>query len=410
MTVPVERTHRQPTQHRGKGRGNGDGSIYQREDGTWCAALKDRAGKRKVLYGRSRKDVADKLKKALSVVQERRPLLSVQLKADRFVADWLEESVKLSHKPLTYEKYEQVIRIRVLPVIGRLPLARVGPEHVRTIQAKMLADGLSVATVNGMRTALGAALAQAEKWDLVARNAVRLVDPPHAPEQEPVVLRPDEATAFLAAAQGDIFAPMFTIMLATGLRPGEARGLRWADVELSGPAPAMQVRQQSLELKGKRRVFGDPKSRHGRRAVPLIAIALGALKEQRKRVAELRLLAGPVWQDNDLVFPDEIGQPLGSRRVRDHFARIAARAALQLLGAHGDPEFSTQLDEATPHALRHSTGTFLLAAGVPERTVQAILGHGSAAMTRRYLHVLPTMLSDAGARLDAFFSAAAAGS
>jgi integrase len=183
---------------------------------------------------------------------------------------------------------------------------------------------------------------------------------------------------------------LFTVMLYTGLRPAEARGLRWADVQLDGAAPSLQVRQQIVELMGKRRVSGDPKSRRGRRSVPLIPLALAALRAQKRHVAELRMHAGPQWQDRDLVFPNELGLPLVSRTVRDHFAKIAKRAAIT---------------DATPHTLRHSTGTFLLAAGVPDRIVQAILGHGSAAMTRHYQHVLPAMLSDAGARLADFLAA-----
>jgi len=216
------------------------------------------------------------------------------------------------------------------------------------------------------------------------------------------------------------------VTLATGLRPGEARGLRWADVQFGTP-PAIQVRQQVVELNGqrvdrkrkceaktqrgtrctkarlleqrlctlhaggaKRRVFGDPKSHHGRRDVPLIPMAAAAFQAQRRRVAELRLRAGALWQDRDLVFPGTTGEPLVSRTVRDHFARIAKRAGIK---------------DATPHTLRHSTGTFLLAAGVPDRIVQAILGHGSAAMTRHYQHVLPSMLADAGARLAQFWAA-----
>jgi len=105
----------------------------------------------------------------------------------------------------------------------------------------------------------------------------------------------------------------------------------------------------------------------------------------------MRLNAGPLWQDHDLVFPGPLGQPMVSRTARDHFLRIATAAGIT---------------DGTPRTLRHSTGTFLLAAGVPDRIVQAILGHGSAAMTRHYQHVLPAMLTDAGARLAQFIQAA----
>jgi integrase len=123
-------------------------------------------------------------------------------------------------------------------------------------------------------------------------------------------------------------------------------------------------------------VFDAPKSKHGRRSIPLIPLAIAALQAQRSHLAEL-----PVRHVRDL-FPADSGEPL--------VARIARQAGIK---------------DATPHTLRHSTGTFLLAAGVPDRIVQAILGHGSADMTRHYQHVLPSMLIDAGARLAQFWEA-----
>ena len=139
-----------------------------------------------------------------------------------------------------------------------------------------------------------------------------------------------------------------------------------------------------------RPISQSPKSQHGKRSVPLVPQAIRALHAHWLRALEMRLHACPLWTDYDLVFPTELGEPLRALRVRDHFARIAKRAAIM---------------DATPHALRHSTGTFLLAAGVPDRIVQAILGHGSAAMTRHYEHVPPTVLGDAGARLAEFLAA-----
>jgi len=96
-------------------------------------------------------------------------------------------------------------------------------------------------------------------------------------------------------ARRDDMEQVFATMLVTGLRPAEARGLRWEDVELDGPAPAIQVRQQVIELRDeardgqrrrpRKRVFGTPKSEHGRRTIPLIPRAVAALHVQHKRVA-----------------------------------------------------------------------------------------------------------------------------
>jgi integrase len=73
------------------------------------------------------------------------------------------------------------------------------------------------------------------------------------------------------------------------------------------------------------------------------------------------------------------------------FARAARKAGLP--------------DGLSLHSLRHSTGTYLTAAGVSDRVVMEILGHSSTRMTLRYQHMLPAMLADAGQRLEAFFAA-----
>src|SRR5262249_21279302 len=159
--------------------------------------------KRKYLSGKTRQDVAKKLNAALETRQKGLPIPGLRLSTTKYLTQWLEDTVKPSQKPLTYEKYDQVVKTHILPEIGSVPLAKVSPEHVQRIQGKMAAKGLSVATINGMRTALSAALTQAEKWGLVPRNVVRLVDAPRTEDNEPRVLDPEEAAAFLAAAMND---------------------------------------------------------------------------------------------------------------------------------------------------------------------------------------------------------------
>jgi integrase len=361
-------------------RGNGEGSIYKREqsytrkDGTvvtrtvWCAAVSLDFGQRKMLYGTTRQEVADKLRGDTG-----KPSAGVQLKTVYYLQQWLEDTVKPARKPLTYVRYANVVSKHLVPILGKVPLVKLGPEHVQRLQTKLLAKGLSPASVQAARNTLSAALSQAERWQLIPRNPVQLVERPHTEDKEPRVLSRQESDRFLAAARGDDMEYLFMLMLATGLRPGEARGLAWACVG----SETLEVRQQSIDLG---RALAAPKSRHGRRTVPLVPLAHQALAAQRQRPLRGFL--------NDLVFPAADGRPLAARTVRDHFALIAERAGI--VGA-------------TPHSLRHSTGTYLLAAGVPDRVVQEILGHGSAAMTRHYQHVTSSMLSDAGTRLAAYF-------
>jgi len=370
-------------------RGNGEGSIYKREqryvrkDGTlvektvWCASVSLDYGERKVIYGNTREEVAAELVRLLGARQGGLPVPRGQIKTGDYLEQWLEDTVKPSRKPLTYVRYANVVHKHLVPMLGKVPLSRIGPEHVQRLQAGLSkAKGLSPSSVLAARNTLSAALAQAERWQLIARNPVPLVTAPRSEPKEPRVLSQAESMAFLAAARGDEYEYLFATMLATGLRPGEARGLAWATVHLDLEQPALEVRQQSIDMN---RELAAPKSRHGRRWVPLVPLAVWALEQQKAR--PVRALSG-------LCFAADDGLPPAARTIRDHFDAICARAGI---------------GGATPHTLRHSTATYLLGVGVSDRVVQDILGHGSAAMTRHYQHVTPDMLADAGKRLGAFF-------
>jgi integrase len=376
---------------RPKGRGNGEGSIYQRSDGKWCAAITLDGGKRKVLYGRTRKDVGDKLATVLPDVKRGLPVPGLRLTTAKFFSEWLENTVKPSRRVGTYRLYETYVRTHIVPAIGSVPIAKLGPLHIQRFQRDLKAKGLAESTTMVVRAVLSAGLTQAEKWGLMARNPVRLVEAPRQTQKEPGVLTPEQAAAILLAVRGQEFHHLFPVMLATGLRLGEALGLRWQDVNLDGQQ--LQVRNQMLEVTGKGRYLSEPKSQHGRRTIPLIPAAVASLRAQHARMLERRMHAAALWHEQDLVFIDELGEPIVARRAQRSFNRALKSAGLPTT--------------YTPHSLRHSAATYLLAAGVPDRVVMEILGHGSTAMTTHYEHVMSTMLTDAADRLARIFPAAA---
>jgi len=381
-------------------RGNGEGSIYQDGRGVWRASLSLEGGNRKYLSGRTRADVARKLASALRDVQHGLPLPGERLTLQAYLAGWLENTVKPGRRDGTYLLYASAVRLHIGPAIGKVPLARVGPQHVQKLQAELLAKNLGIKRIRLIRAALSAALAQAVKWNLIVRNPVTLVDPPHVEEREPRPLTPAQATALLAAARGHEFEQLYTVMLATGLRISEALGLRWFNPEqadLGGvdlEAKRLHVRQQLTIVPRQPWKLTPPKSRNGRRTVPLIPVAVAALQAQRTRTLEYRLRCPVDWPPEDLVFCDELGRPIVGRRVERIFKRHLKEAGLPT--------------ELTPHSLRHSCGTWLTAQRVPDRVIMAVLGHSSPVMTARYQHVMETMVEDAAVQLAAIFPGSAA--
>jgi integrase len=382
-------------------RGNNEGSIYEDPRGFYRASLSVDGGKRKYFSGKTRKDVAKKLNTAIEAQDKGLPLPGERLTLEKYLADWLANTIKPGRRAGTHLLYETAVRLHVAPVIGKVPLAKVGPQHIQKLQAGMLAKGIGVKRIKLIRACLSAALTQAVRWNLLVRNPVSLVESPHEEQEEPRPLTPDQAARLLAVSGGHEFEQLYTVMLATGLRISEALGLRWFDVdhaEFGGvdlEAKQLHVRQQITIIPGRPWRLTPPKSKSGKRTVPLIPVAIAALQAQRKRRNKYRLRCPIDWPEHDLVFCDELGQPIIGRRVERAFKQHLQRAGLST--------------DFTPHSLRHSCGTWLTAQRVPDRVVMGILGHSSPGMTARYQHVMQTMVEDAADSLAAIFPAAVQG-
>ena len=104
-------------------RGHGEGAIYFREsDQRWCTSVDlgwvNGKRKRKVIYGKTRKEVADKLKVVLREQQQGFPIATERQSVERFLERWLEEKVKPKNRLKTYHTYRQIVRLHVLPTLN----------------------------------------------------------------------------------------------------------------------------------------------------------------------------------------------------------------------------------------------------------------------------------------------------
>jgi len=148
---------------------------------------------------------------------------------------WLETCAKPSIRPSTYASYESLIRVRVLPALGAVPLQKLTVLHIQRLYSDLLAgtraDGkggpLSNRTVRYVHAVLKMALKQATRWRLVARNVAEDADAPRAIRPRVEAWYHHEARQFLATAQGDTYGAIWAVALHTGLRKGELLGLNW---------------------------------------------------------------------------------------------------------------------------------------------------------------------------------------
>jgi integrase len=235
------------------------------------------------------------------------------------------------------------------------------------------------------------------RWEMVTRNVAALVELPRLAPRELRALSKEEADRFRDAVRGTRFEALFLLLLGTGMRPSEALGLMWPDLDLEAGSAAVR-RVLPRRQKGDAPRFEEPKTVRSRRVIPLPPTVVRALVAHRKRQAAEKLKAGDAYADHGLVFASRTGGWLDQGNiVSRHFAPAVGRAKLDERA-----ESETARPALRLYDLRHSHVTLSLRAGEPVHVVSARVGHASARMTLDvYAHALPADQAEAPARLEA---------
>ena len=390
-------------------RGNGEGSIYQMQDGRWRAAVsvgfQGGKAKRKTITAKTRTEVATRLKKLLHDQERGLNIDPDKQTTGDFLNAWLEHTARPSIRPKTYRSYEQMIRNHIdksvpetensgkardaVAGLGAVPLSKLTLQVVQRWLNEKIKAGNSPRLVAYLRTVLRAALGQAVKADLITRNPAALAKPPRVESREVEPFNPEEAGRFLKAAQGHRLEALFTCAIAVGLRSGEAAGLRWdADIDLQNAT--ITVRHSLQRQKGAGLVLVPPKSTKGRRTIELPGVCVTGLKRHRELQELERLLAGSRWIESGHVFTSSIGTPIDDRRILTEFNKLVEAAGLR---------------KQRVHDLRHLAITLLAAQGVPLKVIADIVGHSDIRLTQNvYQHVFQPAKRDAADKMDQFLT------
>lgn len=367
-------------------RGQNEGSIFERKDGRWCGiiSLGWREGKRrrKFVYGATAEKVQDKLTALKSKKLSGVPIETDRRTVARFFADWL-ASVKSSVRLRTFEAYQGIVNNHIVPQLGRVKLEKLGPQDVQALLDAKLAAGLHPRTVTGIRLVLCYGLNQAMRWELLSRNVAALVKGPKIPRREMKVWTEDQARKFIECCDNEPLGALYVLALHTGLRRGELGALRWSDVDLDTGVATVRRSLQRTNTAGL--VFEEPKTEKARRSINLAPAVVSALKAHRKRQAEVRLAAGPLWKDNGLIFPTGIGTPMDPRSLSNDYDRMIEKSELPRIRLHD---------------LRHTFATIGLAQGVHPKVMSDMLGHSKVSLTLDvYSHALPSFQTEASEKI-----------
>jgi integrase len=346
----------------------------------------------KTLKAVSRAEAEAELAKILEKVGKGVDLDAGKQSLAQWIETWLEDyGPDVSQR--TIERYAQLLRGHVTPVIGHHPLAVLSPLHIERLY-KQLAKRLAPRTVNHCHRVLFQCLKDAKRLRVIPDNPAadvkrrRIKQPAKGTAAQMHVLPLDQFFILLDHVKRAEFksAPHELVLLAfdSGARRGELLALRWSDLDMEKRTIRIDRAVDETEAYGVR-IKDELKNESSRRTLALSSQTIAALRDLWKRQAENHLKCGARLPDDALIFPGSIDkprEPLRPRAVTKSFGLLVKRAGFQGFRFHD---------------LRHSCASHMLKVGRTVPEVSRHLGHANSAITLSvYSHAIPKADGDVG--------------
>ena len=366
------------------------GTIQKKGDNIWLVRMylgRDADGKtkhfNKTIHG-AKKDAQKFLTAKLRDRDMGRFVEPSSLSIKQFLEGWLKDIARPRVKEATFDGYKGIVDYYLIPAIGSERLCDLRPEMIQRFYGNLQRQGLSSRTVRYAHSILSSALNHAEMQGMIYFNPCKKCQLPKKLQTEMKYFTPDEVRQFLAFAKDSKLFALFVLAIETGMRPGEYLGLKWKDIDFENMT--LSVRRTAKARKGGGFYFSTPKTGKSNRPITLSSTLIEALRNHRSEILTAKMAIRDIYRDNDLVFPNEIGDPLLIGNVRRrYFQPILVQAKLPKIRLYD---------------LRHTSATLLLSEGEHPKVVSERLGHASTNLTLdTYSHVIPGMQKQATAKI-----------
>ncbi len=358
--------------------------ITQRKDGLYQGRFTNRFGKKKTVYAKTLTEVRQKLRTEQYEDEKEINVVAKEVTLDEWFQIWLEtckkncrNSTKETYKD-HYKRIQKELGWRKITSLNLIILQQafnmLDTDNQRKNSKKILVDMMEKAIDS----------------DLLIRNVAKQINTVISKEEkkERRVLTISETELFLNQAKDSFYYNLYVLALETGLHIGELMGLTWKDVDLNKRVIHIRHTLCYFRKDGKYTFeMHDTKTNNGKRSIPLTERAYEALKRQKLQKNKI-LLKGKVApvEYKDLVFVTKNNQPTQQFIIQECMSLLIGHIQKK------HPEY----ERFSPHCFRHTFATRAMERGIPPKTLQKLLGHGSLQMTMDlYCHVTDDTLFEA---------------
>ena len=339
---------------------------------------------RKEFYGSSKKEAEKKRDEYLNNINQGLDIDYNKKQLSESMILWLNEYVKISNKPSTYDRYLGIYNNYIdKSVLSNKVIESIKPMDIQIFYNSLYKSKKTSSTINTINKVLKSFFTFAFNQGYITNNPCikgKVVIPGDLKsEAKEIEIFSDEDISKILNSKNNVLIKYLSIFsLATGMRRGECLGLQWKDIyddevhiERSSKTVALYDENSVKRYKS---ILQSPKTQKSKRVIPLPNSLKSILKDIRAIQAQNKLLAGSSYIDNDLIFCTEIGKLLDDRNISRSFKRFLK---------------SCDVEYKNFHALRHTYATKQFELGVPLKTVSVLLGHSDIYITaNRYTHVL----------------------
>jgi integrase len=355
--------------------------------------------KRITFYGDTRKEVLEKLDSTKHDIKNGTFTEPSKMTFGEWLDIWLNEYAKPVVRSTTYDSYYRWIKNHIIPGLGGINLKELQPAQIQkfynqklTEKKKIKAGTLSPRSVRYMHTLIQEALEQALKEGKIIRNPAKATKPPRLVCREVGYLNEEEIINFLNNIADDYWYPAYILALGSGLRLGELMALTWGNIDfqkktLKVKEAVSRVNTYQPDGPKTKLEFHEPKSKKGKRTIPLPTQVIEELKKFKEKQREFNggnLIN--INEDKEFIFRWPDGKLIDPSQLSKHFLKLAR---------------DNGLENVTFHGLRHSYATALLQAGEHPKVVQELLGDSTISVVLDvYSHVVPGLKEKATGKLE----------